>query len=285
MWQKILEATNEYFHAGLDGFLITSLVIVVAVFLLRKIIRRFISQLILKNRVDETGARFAGRIVFAALYTFALFAIILQIVPLRNVSVSLLAGSGVAVLVIGFAAQEAFSNIIAGFFISFFRPFSVGELINLPSLDVAGYVEDINLRHTVIRTFTNQRIIVPNSTMNSVPIENRDIYDSRTSNYFVTSISYSSNVDLARSIMIEEASNHPNLIDIRTPLQIEQGVPLINVSMVALNESSVTLRCSLWSENYNSGYSMINDLRESTKKRFDQAGIEVPFPTRTIHMK
>lgn len=285
MWQKILDATSEYFQVGLDGFLITTVVVVVAVFLIKKLIRRFISTLVEKDRIDETGARFAGRIVFAVLYTFAIFSIILQIVPLRNVSVSLLAGSGVAVLVIGFAAQEAFSNIIAGFFISFFRPFSVGELVNIPSLDVVGYVEDINLRHTIIRTYTNQRVIIPNSTMNSVAIENRDIHDSKTNNYFTMSIGYSSDVDLARKIMIEEASKHPNLVDTRTAFEIQEGVPLISVAMVKLDESSVNLRCTLWSEDFSKGFSMLNDLRESTKKRFDAEGIDIPFPTRTIHMK
>lgn len=282
MWEKILEVTNQYFQAGLDGFLITSVVIIVVVVLLKKIIRRFVTQLVERDRVDQTEARFAARIIFAVLYTFAVFGIVLQIVPIRSISVSLLAGSGVAVLVIGFAAQEAFSNIIAGFFISFFRPFSVGELINIPSLDVVGYVEDINLRHTVIRTFTNQRIIIPNSTMNSVAIENRDIHDSRTNNYFMMSIGYSSDIDLARKIMTEEALKHPNLIDTRTPKELQEDTPLVNVSLVKLDEYSVNLRCTLWSDDFSKGYVMLNDLRESVKKRFDQEGIEIPFPTRTI---
>ncbi len=285
MWQDILDVTNEYFQAGLVGFLITTLITIIVVVVLKKVIRKFIRKMEQLHRLDQTGARFTGRIVFAILYTFAIFAIILQVIPLRNISVSLLAGSGVAVLIIGFAAQEAFSNIIAGFFISFFRPFSVEDLVSIPSLNVTGRVEDINLRHTVIRTFSNHRVIVPNSTMNTAVIENQDINDRKTVNFFMMSISYKSDIDKARQIMIEEASKHPNLLDTRTKQDLENGVPLVKVILLSLGDFSVNLRASLWSEDSIVGWVMLNELRESVKKRFDAEGIDIPFPSHNIYMQ
>ncbi len=285
MWQDILEVTDKYFQAGLVGFLITAVIIIAVVLILKKVLRKFFSKMVILNRMDETGARFTGRMVFAIVYTFAIFGIVLQVIPLRNVSVSLLAGSGVAVLVIGFAAQEAFSNIIAGFFISFFRPFSVEDLVSIPSINVSGRVEDINLRHTIIRTFSNHRVIVPNSTMNTAVIENQDIQDRKTVNFFKMSISYKSDIDKARQIMIEEASKHPNLLDTRTEQDKHDGLPLVRVILINLGDFSVDLRASLWSEDSIAGWVMLNDLREAVKKRFDAEGVDIPFPSHNIYMQ
>lgn len=285
MWQNIVETTNQYFQSGLVTFLITLVLVLVAVEVLRSVIRKFIRRLIEKDKLDETSGRFARRIVVAIVYTVAFFGVVTQIIPLRNVSVSLLAGSGVAVLVIGFAAQEAFSNIIAGFFISFFRPYSVGDLIELPESNISGYVEDINLRHTIIRTFTNQAVVIPNSIMNKTIVENKDSMDKRAKNFFQMSIGYASDIDLARKIMIEEISKHPSLLDTRTPKELSEDVPLVNVILLNLGDFSVDLRATIWSADFGSGWSMVNDLRESCKKRFDEAGIDIPFPSHNIYMQ
>src|SRR5690554_4157309 len=285
MWQDIIEVTNEYFQNGLVGFLITLVIVLIGLEILRSIIGKFIRRLITIEKLDETGGRFAKRMIFAVVYAVALFGLVTQIIPLRNVSVSLLAGSGVAVLVIGFAAQEAFSNIIAGFFISFFRPYSVGDIIVLPESNISGTVEDINLRHTVIRTFTNQAVVIPNSTMNKTIVENKDTKDKRAKNFFEMSISYSSDIDLARKIMIEEISKHPSLLDTRTPKDLSNDVPLVNVILIRLGDFSVDLRATIWSADFSSGWSMTNDLRESCKKRFDQEGIDIPIPSHNIYMQ
>lgn len=285
MWQNIVDATNQYFQAGLVGFLITLAIVLVVVEILRIFIRKVIRQMVVKNKIDETGARFAGRMIFAVIYAFAIFGIITQIIPLRNISVSLLAGSGVAVLVVGFAAQEAFSNIIAGFFISFFRPYSVGDLIELRAQGVFGTVNDINLRHTVITTFTNQVVIIPNSIMNTAIIENKDSVDKRAINHLLMSISYSSDLDLARKIMLEEIEKHPAVLDMRSQEDIANNVPKAKVILLNLGDFSVDLRANLWSEDFSSGWAMINDLRESCKRRFDEAGIDIPFPSHNIYTK
>lgn len=283
--QEIQEATMEIFQSGIIGFLITVVVVVFALGIMLKVTKKVISNMTKKNRIDETGARFSYRIISAIAYTLAIFGIIMQVNPLRQISVTLLASSGVAVLVLGFAAQEAFSNIIAGFFISFFRPFSVGELIILPGQNISGRIEDINLRHTVVRTFENNRIIIPNSTINKSIIENRDITEKKMCSFLLMSISYNSNVDRAREIMMEEALKHPNLIDVRTTEDIMNNVPQLTVTLVNLGNFSVDLRMGVWSADSANGWVMLSDLRDSIKKRFDQEGIEIPYPYQNVIMK
>lgn len=282
---EIQEATMGIFQHGIIGFLITLVVIVLSLGITLKITKKVIKNVTKKNRIDETSARFSYRIISAIIYTLAIFGIIMQVNPLRQISVTLLASSGVAVLVLGFAAQEAFSNIIAGFFISFFRPFSVGELIILPGQNISGRIEDINLRHTVVRTFENNRIIIPNSTINKSIIENRDITEKKMCSFLLMSISYDSNVDRAKEIMMEEALKHPNLIDIRTTEDIMNNVPQLSVTLVSLGNFSVDLRMGVWSADSASGWVMLSDLRDSIKKRFDQEGIEIPYPYQNVIMK
>ena len=282
---EIQEATMGIFQHGIIGFLITLVVIVLSLGITLKITKKVIKNMTKKNRIDETSARFSYRIISAIVYTLAIFGIIMQVNPLRQISVTLLASSGVAVLVLGFAAQEAFSNIIAGFFISFFRPFSVGELIILPGQNISGRIEDINLRHTVVRTFENNRIIIPNSTINKSIIENRDITEKKMCSFLLMSISYDSNVDRAKEIMMEEALKHPNLIDIRTTEDIMNNVPQLSVTLVSLGNFSVDLRMGVWSADSASGWVMLSDLRDSIKKRFDQEGIEIPYPYQNVIVK
>jgi len=71
----------------------------------------------------------------------------------------MLAGAGILAVAVGFASQAALSNIISGVFVVIFKPFRVGDRLKINEL--TGVVEDITLRHTVIRDLENKRIIIP----------------------------------------------------------------------------------------------------------------------------
>lgn len=91
---------------------------------------------------------------------------------------TLFAGAGIFAAIIALASQQALSNIISGIFIVISKPFRVGDYIELSILH-RGTVEDITLRHTVIRDIQNNRIIVPNSKINSETIVNYHLNDER----------------------------------------------------------------------------------------------------------
>lgn len=280
--QVVLE---NIFKGGLLQFTLSFIFMVVSSWMLLKIIHIILSRFLKRNRLDETNFIFIYRIVKAIVYTVVTFTIAIQIIPLSEVAISLLASSGIAVLIIGFAAQEAFSNIISGFFISFFRPFSVGDLVNLSNENIVGTVEDITLRHVVIKTFENNRVIVPNSVINKSIIENRDFKDKHACRFLTIGIAYSASIDKAREIMIEEAMKHPLLSDYRTKKEIKDGVPQLKVIVSDLGNSSVQLRMTLWAKNSGDAFSLLADLRESVKKRFDLEGIEIPYPYQNIIIK
>jgi len=211
--------------------------------------------------------------------------VIISFIPtLKAFAITLFAGAGILVALIGFAAQEAFSNIVSGVFIVMFRPFRVGDMIKVGSLQY-GIVEDITLRHTVINSFENKRIIIPNSVISSDVIINDSISDDKICKWVEIGISYDSDIDLAIKIIQEEAEKHPLSIDNRTQEMIEAGEPVIEVRVIDLDEYSVNLRAYVWLNGPLEAPRVRTDINKSVKKRFDAEGVEIPFPYRTVVYK
>jgi len=220
-------------------------------------------------------------------FVFSLIGIILifySIPALRSLGTTLFAGAGILAAIIGFASQAAFSNIIGGLFIVIFKPFRVGDILQVGTWE-QGFVENITLRHTVIRSYKNERYIIPNSTINSEVLLNSSIEDEKTCVYLEMGISYDSDVDLAMKIMSEEAEKHPSILDNRTIEEKKNGDPIVRVRLINFGDSSVNLRAYLWAKDFVIGFVMRTDLYKSIKKRFDAEGIEIPFPYRTIVFK
>ena len=169
------------------------------------------------------------------------FILIFYMIPgLRDYGVTLFAGAGVLAAIVGFASQSAFSNIIGGIFLVIFKPFRVDDLISVGTN--TGRVEDITLRHTVIRNFENRRIVIPNSIISNETIINSTIVEEKICQFFEIGISYDSDVDKAMEILREEAMRHPNTIDNRTEEDIEKNTPVVEVRVIGFGDSSVNLR-------------------------------------------
>lgn len=232
---------------------------------------------------DPTNYLFFRHSLIALIYIVG-FSIGIYMMPdLRALASSLLAGAGILAVAVGFASQQALSNIISGVFIIIFKPFRVNDRLKIRDLE--GLVEDISLRHTVIRNFENKRILIPNSIISDEIIVNSDFNDSRICRWIDVGISYDSNIDRAKEIMFEEVMNHSLRIDGRTPEQLNNGAPEVFVRVISLGEYSINLRAWAWAKDSSDAFVMSCDLNESIKKRFDHEGIEIPFPYRTLQFK
>lgn len=231
-----------------------------------------------------TGLKFLHNTLSFLVYTIGVIAIIYSIPPLKQIGKILFAGAGIFAAILGFASQQAFSNIIGGIFLVIFKPFRVGNLIKVGTIN-EGFVEDITLRHTIIRDFENRRIVVPNSLISTETIHNSTIKDARILNRIAFQISYDSDVDLAMRIIKEEAMQHPNFIDDRTAIQKKDGIEAVDVRVISWDHSSITLRAYVWCDNQQLGFDLKTALFYSVKKRFELANIEIPFPHRTVVYK
>ncbi len=230
---------------------------------------------------DITNLKFLKRGLGVLIYITGIGISIYMIPQLRVVATTIFAGAGVLAIAIGFASQQALANIVGGIFIVIFKPYKITDRVELRGT-MNGIVEDINLRHTVIRNFQNQRIIIPNSVISNEILINSNYEDDRITKWIDMGISYDSDIDLAKDIMREEVAAHPLFIDARTEEQIENGDPLVNVRVIAMGESSVNLRAWASAKDAADAFVLGCDLLESIKKRFDKEGIEIPFPHRTI---
>ncbi|HMQ47922.1 MAG TPA: mechanosensitive ion channel family protein [Saprospiraceae bacterium] len=244
-----------------------------------RLIRRSTSEL--KN--DPTNYKFLRRVVVTIIYIVGFSVALYNMPSMRALANSLLAGAGILAVAAGFASQHALGNIISGLFIIIFRPFRVNDRLKVRELN--GVVEDITLRHTVIRDFENRRIIIPNSIISEEIIVNADFSDEKICKWIDIGISYDSDIALARKIIKEEVLKHPLNIDPRTPEQLEKGTELVPVRVLSLGEFSVNLRAWAWANNSADAFNMGCDLLESIKNRFDREGIEIPFPYRTLVYK
>ncbi|MEO1021959.1 MAG: mechanosensitive ion channel family protein [Bacteroidota bacterium] len=251
--------------------------------LFRMVFRKVADKTAGKNEEDTTNYRFLQNAVTAFIYTIALIVILYSIPQLRAYGVTLFAGAGVVTIVLGFASQEALSNIVGGIFIVIFKPFRIKDIVQIGTN--TGVIEDITLRHTVIKDWDNKRIIIPNSTISRETIINWNVADPRICNRIEVGISYDSDLDLAKTILAEEAIKHPLHIDVRTPQDIADGKPQILIRLVNFAESSIMLRVFIWTKDPVSGFELKSDYLSAVKKRFDAEGIEIPFPYRTLVFK
>lgn len=250
----------------------------------KAVIRRSIRKTYNAPNEDEsrvTGLKFLYNTLSFLIYSVGIIAIIYSIPPFKNIGKTLFAGAGIFAAILGFASQQAFSNIIGGIFLVMFKPFRVGDLIKVGSLN-EGYVEDITLRHTVIKDFENKRIVIPNSLISTETIHNAHIKDERIMNRIPFGISYDSDVDIAIGIIQEEAKKHPLFRDFRTTEEIENNVASPDVRVIEWADSGIILRAYIWTDSQEEGFLLKTQLYYSVKKAFEANGIEIPYPHRTI---
>lgn len=282
-----LNTIHDFLFNGY-GSAVTILIILAVTFFIERVIKRLLNTSLKKSsrkiKVDPTKYNFLKHSISAIIYLIGISVAIFTIPQLRTISLSIFAGAGILAVIVGFASQQAFSNIVSGIFIVIFKPFRVGDRVKIGT-DISGIVEDITLRHTIIRNWENKRIIIPNSKISDHTIENPDITDPKICKWVEFGISYDSDIGKAMKILQEEAEKHKHCIDNRTEEEKKDKAPKVRVRVVGFGDSSVNLRAWAWAEDAGKAFVMACDLNKSVKERFDKEGVEIPFPYRTVVFK
>lgn len=245
------------------------------VYIINKIIDKTSKKYNWDNRIH---LKFSKNIVKAVVCILGLTDVLSQFEVFSGLMAKILAGSGIVAVIVGLAAQESFANIFSGIFISWFKPFDIGDRIKIVGDDTAGYVEDITLRHTVIRTYTNVRIIIPNSTMANAKIEN-STYSKGASYPIDVIVAYEDKAkrDRALELMEEVVTNHPLFYDNRSEEQKLNGEKPVNATCVALEDSGIRLRVLMWTENVWDNNKACSDCRLKILEAFEEENIEIPY--------
>jgi small conductance mechanosensitive channel len=193
----------------------TLIVAIILSLALRKLLSIFIKRYAKRLKADPTNFAFIKNSVGFIIYVAAFVFIFYKVPYLRSYGKALFAGAGLLTVVVGFASQKALANIISGIFILLFKPFKMEDVIEFKD-GQKGVVEEITIRHTIIKNYENRRIIIPNSIISEETIINSNIQDENIRKHIVFSISYDSDIDKAIEIIRDEAQKHPYTIDKRS---------------------------------------------------------------------
>lgn len=182
---------------------------------------------------------------------------------------ALLGAAGIASVAIGFASQTSLSNIISGIFLYWEKPFEAGDVIEVG--DTRGTVISIDLMSVKLRKFDNLFVRIPNETMIKAQVTNITRFPIRRMDINV-GVAYKENVDRVIEILRDVADKNPYCLDEPEPLVIFEKY----------GESSLDFMVGLWFEK-TQFVLLKNSIMRDIKNRFDQEGIEIPFPHRTIY--
>lgn len=231
----------------------------------------------------DTGyIRFFRYVIIGLIYFLCIATVISEIPGLNTFMTTLLASSGIVAVIVGIASQEAAGNLVSGVLILVFKPFKVGDQVRYVSSDLTGTVEEIGLRHTVVRTVQNKRLLIPNSLMNSNIVENANYGEDEISFSIEIGITYDSNVELAMEIIADVICEHPGFIDKRSNSDIQEKKPKVNVLVGDFADSAIIINCTVWAKNTAASFQMKSDMLLEIKKRFDTESIAFAYPTVTL---
>lgn len=266
------------FFSTETGYVILFVVIIVLTFILVRFFKMLFKRRVLDAVLaakDPTNYLFFQHIITATIYIAGFSTAFYMIPILRTLSASLLAGAGIFAVAIGFASQKAFSNIISGLFIVIFKPFRIHDRVAVGTT-VAGTVEDITLRHTVVRSFENKRFVIPNSIISEDIIINSDITDAEICKFAFFKIDYQSDLQKAKRIIQDLAENHPLTLDKREAEDFENNEPKVMVRVTEWSDFAIIIRASIWAKDSADAFVINCDLNESVKAAFDENGITIP---------
>lgn len=174
---------------------------------------------------------------------------------------SILMSSSLLVVVLGFVFQEGLSNIVHGFILTFFKPFDIGDRVNITidGVTITGYIQSINLRNTVIRNvYNNSSVIVPNAKMDLCVIDN-SYFDERSvsSNFLDVEITYESNLDKACQLLSSVIDAHPLVQQAK-----KADEPDTSVLVSQLGANGVTLRARVVTSTIEENFTACSDIRK-----------------------
>ena len=251
---------------------IPGIILVVVTAFIVLIVMHFVYRNFVKTS-DKIHRRFIAKLINLIVVLVILSSIWGYFDPNMNIQSILLKGSALIVAILGFAAQPAISDLICGFLISINKPFEIGDYIIPEGMD-PGVVEDITLRHTVLRIYDNLRVIVPNSVLNSKTVTNASYRSGRKGVHLTFSVSYDTDVPYAMDTIRDCVADSPYTLGIETNGITEDSGP---VYFMKFGDSALILETTIWMDRNANGFIATTDVNNRVVKAFRERGIEIPY--------
>lgn len=274
---EILKQINEIGKGGIFTYGLLTTVIVAAFYIVVAIILKKLITKVIEKRVS-INTKVIIRVVKIIIYIIAGYGCLSLLDPFDSVLSKIWGSAGIIALALSLVAQESLGNLVNGLLITTFKPFKIGDLIRVNNGEYEGYVTDISFRDTVITTYENTHIIIPNSLMNKATLENISSHENVKGNFLYIDIAFHSDMDRAIEIICEEIMKHEKFKDIRTDDEKKKGESPVPVYVLDIRGGSVKIRATVYSDNNSEGFVMMSDIRIAVKKRFEKEGIEPAQP-------
>lgn len=248
-----------------------NLVKAVAIFIVGRVVIRWIAKLLARG-IERSGAdpmlaKFIYNIAYALMLTFVVIAAISQ---LGVQTASLVAILGAAGLAVGLALQGSLANFAAGVMAIIFRPYNVGDVVEVAGQ--TGQVEELDIFTTTLRLPDKTKIIIPNAQALDGSIINYTEAGNRRMDLSV-GIAYDANIQKAREVILSAIKKSDYVL----------ASPAPSVGVAELADNSVNLTVRPWAKAADHPAATL-ELLEIIKVALDDAGIGIPFPQRDVHI-
>jgi small conductance mechanosensitive channel len=267
--EYLLDAKEFFIARGADIVLtlIKAFLLLIIGWQVVKFLSKTFKNIILKKGVDPSLQVFLSSLIHNAL----IILLILTVLSTLGVEMtSFIAILGAAGLAIGLALQGSLSNFAGGILILLIKPFKVGDVIE--AQNVIGSVSEIQIFHTVLKTYDNKTIIIPNGPLYNDVIINYTTEANRTVEW-IFSVGYQDDLDKVKSIIKEVIFTDERVLN--------RDKPYIYVGALADNAVNLKVRALVENTLY---WDVYQEKLEEMKKAFDQEGISIPFPQRDLHL-
>jgi small-conductance mechanosensitive channel len=279
IYPTINEAFFKIFNFGFDigdvhislKFIFTVGIIFYGAILISKTIQTVLLKKILPRYKAEKGVQLSiTRLVHYAILTVGFF-VMLGVLGFQLNQITLLGGAlGVG---IGFGLQAIVNNFASGLILLFERPIKVGDTIQIGS--ELGEVKQLGLRATVIQTFDNAEIVIPNSDLVTGQVTNWTLGDRRVRVKIPVGVAYGSDVAKVLEILISCGKANPMVL----------STPKVSAFFLAFGASSLDFELRVWIPEFLDKLQVLSDLNQDIENEFSMNNIEIPFPQSDLHLR
>lgn len=204
-----------------------------------------------------------------------LYSLVQQFEVTKDISNALLQSGTLIVAIATFAAQQALANVISGFSLSVSKPYNVDDKVKVVqggNIIAEGIVDDITIRHTIIRQYNGESCIVPNSIMDTAVVTNTNFIEN-VGNFLEIEIGY--DADIKKAIQIIKKVCAKNELTLNTEHN--------SVYLKGYTQNGVVLKTTVWTRNLDDSFQACSDIRLSLIQAFKNSGIKIPYQTVTVH--
>lgn len=266
MFEKYLDKSIELLSVYGPKVLLALIVLIVGFAIINKLVK-FSGKMMDKNKVDVSLRSFLKSLINILLKAL----LIISAASMIGIeTTSFVAIVGAAGLAVGLALQGTLANFAGGVLILIFKPYKVGDLIEAQGH--LGKVKEIQIFVTILTTFENKTVIIPNGAISNGNITNYST-QGKIRVDLLMGISYGANIKKAKEVLENVLINHPKVL--------KEPAPFVGVE--SLGDSSVNLAVRPYStvDDY---WEVYFDIYEQGKIALDQNGIEIPFPQMDVHL-